>query len=215
MAATYTGYITEVRRLLHDATGVFWSDTELTDYINSARDRIVRDTGCLRYLAPSSAVYNVETLNLTSLTLPAYAQSILDVLNINLYWGNSRIPLRYLAWTDFNSQLRYWQNYTGRPVGFSLYGPNIVYFGPVPDQTYQIELDTIVLPVALTSDSQTESIPAPYTTCVKFYAAYLAKYKEQSYGEAEIFKAEYTKQAQAAIASSMTRRLPTAFSQPY
>lgn len=213
--ATITGYVAEVRRLLHDATGVFWSDPELVDYINGARDRVVRDSGCLRYLAPSAATYNVETLNLTTVTLPSYGQSILDVLNINLYWGNSRIPLRYLAWTDFNAQLRYWQNYTGRPVGFSLYGLNTIYFGPVPDQTYVIELDTIVLPVALTSDSQSEPIPAPYTSPVAFYAAYKAKYKEQSYGEAEIFKAEYMKQVQAAIASSMTRRLPTAFSQPY
>ena len=213
--ATFSGYIAEVRRLLHDATGVFWTDTELTDYINSARERVVRDSGCLRYLAPSSATYNVETLALSSITLPSYGQSILDVLNINLYWGNSRIPLRYLAWTDFNSQLRYWQNYTGRPVGFSLYGMNTIYFGPVPDQTYQIELDCIVLPVALTSDAQTEPILSPFTGPVKFYAAYLAKYKEQSYGEAEIYKAEYIKQMQAAIASTMTRRMPTAFSQPY
>ncbi len=215
MAATFTGYIAEVRRLLHDATGVFWSDTELTDYINSARDRIVRDTGCLRYLASSTATYNQETLDLTTITLPSYGASILDVLNLNLYWGNTRIPLRYLAWTDFNAQLRFWQNYTGRPIGFSLYGLNTIYFGPVPDQNYQIELDTIVLPIALLSDSQTEPIPSPYTSPVKFYAAYLAKYKEQSYGEAEIFKAEYEKQARSVIASSMTRRMPTPFSQPY
>jgi len=213
--ATLSGYITEVRRLLHDATGVFWTDTELTDYINDARNRIVRDTGCLRYLETSAATINVETLDLTTLTLPSYAESILDVLNINLFWGNTRIPLRYLAWTDFNAQLRFWQNYTGRPIAFSLYGLTTVYFGPIPDQTYVIEIDAVVLPSALTSNSQNEQIPAPYTSPVKFYAAYLAKYKEQSYGEAEIFKVEYEKQARSVIASSMTRRLPTVFSSPY
>ena len=35
----------------------------------------------------------------------------LDILNVNIYWGNSRIPLRYLPWSNFNAQLRYWQNY--------------------------------------------------------------------------------------------------------
>ena len=80
--ATLSGYITEVRRLLHDATGVFWTDAELTDYINDARNRIVRDTGCLRYLAPSSVTTNVETLKVSSLSLPAYEDSILDVLNV-------------------------------------------------------------------------------------------------------------------------------------
>jgi len=48
--ATLNSYITEVRRLLHDANGNFYSDSELTDYINGARDRVARDTGCLRKL---------------------------------------------------------------------------------------------------------------------------------------------------------------------
>ena len=46
--ATLSSYITEVQRLLHDANSVFWSTSELTDYINAARERVVRDTGCLR-----------------------------------------------------------------------------------------------------------------------------------------------------------------------
>jgi len=46
--ATLSSYITDVQRLLHDANSVFWSTTELTDYINQARERVVRDTGCLR-----------------------------------------------------------------------------------------------------------------------------------------------------------------------
>ena len=48
MAQTLQGYITEVRRLLHDANGNFYSNSQLTDYINAARERLVRDTGCLR-----------------------------------------------------------------------------------------------------------------------------------------------------------------------
>ena len=97
-------------------------------------------------------------------------------------------------------------------MAFTRYGQNEIYFGPVPDQVYVIEVDTILLPVPLTSDSQTEVILEPYTSPVAFYAAYKAKYKEQSYGEAEIFNAEYKKQLLAAINSSFTRRLPTPYS---
>ena len=48
--ATLSSYLTEVQRLLHDANSVFWSTQELTDYINDARERVARDTGCLRTL---------------------------------------------------------------------------------------------------------------------------------------------------------------------
>jgi hypothetical protein len=49
-------------------------------------------------------------------------------------------PLRYMPWTLFNAQLRYWQNYIGRPVAFSVYGQQQIYIGPVPDQSYLMEV---------------------------------------------------------------------------
>ena len=277
--ATLSSYITEVQRLLHDANAVFWSNSELTDYINEARERVVRDTGCLRTLQVTATpisntgvvaipwsnglvvtagqfvfsnvfIYQVitgGTLNTAAapypssgnvfppsgtftngtatlqysgpaeiITLAALPNGIqtLDVLNVTLYWGNSRIPLRYLPWSQFNSQLRYWQNYVGRPICFSTYGQGQLYIAPVPDQSYSIEVDTVILPTALTltNPSVVDSIVDPYTTPVAFYAAYKAKYKEQSYGEAEIYKQEYAKHVQAVLNSTYTRRIPDPYS---
>ena len=67
--ATLSTYITEVRRLLHDANANFYTDSQLTDYINSARERVVRDTGCLRTIqivqtpakVPASSALNSVT----------------------------------------------------------------------------------------------------------------------------------------------------------
>jgi hypothetical protein len=280
--ATLASYLTEVRRLLHDANGVFWSDQELTDDINSARERTVRDTGCLRNLqitqTPLSStgvgaipwtagatvstgdfvfsgifIYQVTTGGVLSATVPIWPTGTqpyppstpftdgtatltydspceiislaalpggvqtLDVLNLTIFWGNSRIPLRYLPWTNFNAQLRYWQNYTGRPVCFSMYGQGQIYIGPVPDQVYPCEIDTVILPnpLSLSATTQVDQIVDPYTTPVAFYAAYKAKYKEQSYGEAEIYKQEYAKNIQAALNSTYTRRIPDPYSNPY
>ena len=277
--ATLSSYITEVQRLLHDANAVFWSNSELTDYINEARERVVRDTGCLRTLQVTATpisntgvvaipwsnglvvtagqfvfsnvfIYQVitgGTLNTAAapypssgnvfppsgtftngtatlqysgpaeiITLAALPNGIqtLDVLNVTLYWGNSRIPLRYLPWSQFNSQLRYWQNYVGRPICFSTYGQGQLYIAPVPDQSYSIEVDTVILPTALTltNPSVVDSIVDPYTTPVAFYAAYKAKYKEQSYGEAEIYKQEYAQHVQAVLNSTYTRRIPDPYS---
>ena len=202
-------YITECRRLLHDANGNFYTDSELTDYINAARQRLVRDTGCLRSLQSSSVTQGQEVISAAS--LPG-GTNTLDVIGINLIWGNTRVYLAYMSWTEFNAKLRYWQNFQGRPVAFSMYGQSSIYLGPVPDQTYSIELDTIVMPAALTQASPTETIPEPYTQPVAFYACHKAKYKEQAYGESEIFKQEYTNQVRAVLSSVFTRRMSTPYS---
>jgi hypothetical protein len=201
-------YITECRRLLHDANGNFYTDSELTDYINQGRTRMVRDTGCLRTYQTSSVVANQEVL-LTS-SLPS-GSNTLDIINFNLIWGNTRIALQYMAFTDFNARLRYYQNYTGRPIAYSMYGQTSIYLGPIPDQTYSVELDTVVMPTALTSSSPTETIPDPYTTPVAFYACYKAKHKEQAYGESEIFNQEYKNQVRAVLSSVFTRRITTPY----
>ena len=280
--ATLSSYITDVRRLLHDANANFWTNQELTDYINEARERVVRDTGCLRTLqisntplAPDGTAAIIWSANLavttgqyifsnifiyqitadgnlgdtpplyptsgsnfppsTSFTngtatllyvqnaeiipfssLPNGSQT-LDVLNLTIYWGNSRIPLRYLPWTNFNAQLRYWQNYVGRPVCFSTYGQSQIYISPIPDQSYSMELDTVILPTALLLSNSTavDPINDPYTNPVPFYAAYKAKYKEQSYGESEIFLQQYNRQTQSVLNSVFTRRIPDPYSSPY
>ena len=274
--------------MLHDANGNFYSDSQLTDYINSARERVVRDTGCLRTIqvtqvpapvpqastvggitptnpiawAASTAyplntflfsniyVYQITTAGTTDAMAPAYpqgntnypptteffngtcgltyvgnceqipystlpqGQNTLDIVNINLYWGNSRVPLDYLAWSDFNARLRFWQNYIGRPVAYSVYGQNTIYIGPIPDQSYQVEIDTVILPTPLSLNASTtpDQIQDPYTSAPKFYAAYLAKYYEQSFGEAEIYKQEYVKQATSILNSVYTRRIPSVYS---
>jgi hypothetical protein len=205
-------YITECRRLLHDATGAFYSDQELTDDINIARNRLVRDTGCLRELQTGAAILNQEVYSLDDLP---YGSNTYDVLNINLYWGNTRVPMRYMPWTQFNAELRFWQNYVGRPIAFSMYGQRKYYLSPVPDQNYVTELDTIIAPNDLVDDSSIEQIPLEFTGPVAFYACHQAKYKEQAFGESEIFKQEYIKKVQNVLATVYTRRLPNPYSTPY
>jgi hypothetical protein len=116
-----------------------------------------------------------------------------------------------------NARLRFWQNYIGRPVAFSVYGQNTIYIGPIPDQVYQLEIDTVILPqdLVLTSPQTPDEIQDPYTSAPKFYAAYLAKYYEQSFGEAEIYKQEYINQARNILNTTFTRRVPSVYSSPY
>ena len=205
-------YITDCRRLLHDATGAFYSDSELTDYINDARYRMARDTGCLRQLQSDTAIANQEVYTFSTL---ANGANTFDVLNINLYWGNTRVPLQYLPWTNFNAQLRFWQNYVGRPIAFSMYGQSSYYIAPVPQENYAIELDTVVIPNTLVSNNTVEQIPGTFTSPIPYYACHIAKFKEQSFGESEIFHQQYIQKMQNVIATSYTRRMPSPYSTVY
>lgn len=282
MPATLQSYITEVRYLLHDANANFYTNDQLTDYINAARERVVRDTGCLRtiqttqipctpvaggvdpviwqagltvstndYVFNNIFIYQVTSGGVLGDTAPPYPAGTsayppstpfadgtamlqyvgaceivnyaalpqglltLDVLNVNLYWGNSRIPLRYLPWTQFNAQLRYWQNYIGTPIAFSTYGQGQLYIGPVPDQVYTVDLDTVILPTEMTSLGDTDTIVDPYTTVVKYYAAHQAKFYEQSFGESELYLQHYKQKTQAVLVSTYTRRIPDPYNNPY
>lgn len=208
MATTLAGYIIETRRLLHDVNANFWTNAELTDYINDGRNHLVQDTGCNRVLQSHTVSATAETIDFSA--LPEGVNTI-DVLTVNLFFGNTRVPLYYLAWTNFNAQLRFYQNNSGRPIAFSMYGPKKIFIGPKPDQAYLMEFDTVVLKPPLTEASPNETLPTPFTEAVPFYAAYLAKYQEQSYGEAEIFKQEYQKHVIQALNTTFTRRLPTPY----
>lgn len=213
MATTLSDYITDTRRLLHDATGNFYSDQQLTDYINDARQRLVRDTSCLREYQTTTANLNQEVYTY-DVDLPK-GDRTLDIVNINLIWGNTRIPMRQMSFTQLNAELRFWQNYVGRPIAFAPYSQKSFYIAPVPDQEYAMELDTVVMPIPLVAMDDVDEILEPYNNPVAFYAAYKAKYYEQSYGEAEIFKQEYVKQAQAVLTSVFTRRMPNPYSSPF
>ena len=133
------------------------------------------------------------------------------MLNLTILWGGMRVPLNYMPYTEFNLKMRNWVSYQGRPVVFTVYGNNTVYVGPIPDQTYSSEWDTVVAPATLSNYTDQDTISFPFTDPVQYYAAHLAKFKEQSYEEAEKFLSAYKMKIGEAVRSSFTRRI----SQPF
>ena len=281
MAITLSSYITSCRRLLHDAQANFWSDQELTDYINEARNRVSVDTGCTRSL--QSIILNVqtcsgtangtntitgvtpspdqtwigssiqgsgltgivssnpiiETVTGTTITMSGTATagtvtftyyqeaypftsvptpsgtSIVDIANISCIWGNTRYVLQYKPWSEYNALMRSYVAFQQRPVMFSIYGQNTVFIGPIVDQQYVTEWDCVITPAEFSTSipaaSQTETITYPYTEPVVYYACYLAKIKDSSWDEAQVFKQEYFDKVKHAIAASGMRRLPNVY----
>ena len=224
-APKMSDYLVATRRLLHDASGQFYSDNELQDYINEARVRIVRDTGCYRKLQ-SIALTAGKEIYTFSTDFPLGLDTI-DVMGLSVIWGQTRIACSYLAWGEFQVRVRAWTNQLGQPSVFSTYGQTSMYVGYVPDQTYTAEADTVVAPpnlVPLTGGGSTnaigvgsasitsEIIPIPFTSPVPFFAAHLAKFKEQSWADSDSYLKKYTEEAQRALGSSFTRRVRNPYS---
>ena len=55
-------YITQVRSLIHDSAGTDWTDAELTNHINNARQTVAMDMACVRTLYTGlDCILNQET----------------------------------------------------------------------------------------------------------------------------------------------------------
>jgi hypothetical protein len=184
-------YRTRVRRLLNDAQANYWTNPELNDYINEAREKTAIDTACVRSFQLGTLLTNIDKYLFRDI-VPNGAKTI-DILGIQPHFGNTRYSLRYYEYTYFTAFYRPWTNYRQLPVAFSIYGPNVLYVAPAPNVDYvDTEFDTAIIPDNLTNDNSADTIPEPYSDAVKYYAARLAKLRMQQYEEALAFDKLYT-----------------------
>ena len=146
-----------------------------------------------------------------SATAQVFNFNTLDVMNVTVLWGSERVILNRMAFTQLQATVRSWLGYTQRPGYLSSYGQNTWYIGPIPDQTYTSEWDTIVTPTALVNTTDISVIGYPFNECVAYYAAHICKFQEQSYAESDKFLEVYTRKMMYARRSVMMRMLPSAY----
>lgn len=144
------------------------------------------------------------TLQIGAIDLNTY-----DVLDVHVYWGNERYRLTWRPWSTFSQNMRAWVGMQQRPAQWAVYGDNRFYVGPLPDQAYKVDLDTVVLPADISS-SIVDPISPAYQDPIKFYAAHLAKINQQMYGEAATFKKLYFDNL-ADKSSAYVRRVPNPY----
>lgn len=204
-------YQTAVRRLLNDAQRNYWGDPELTDYINEARRAVATQTLCVRQFQPGNLVAGQEQYQFSDVgvAMPQGAQ-VVDIVNITVVFGMTRYPLGYLPFTQLSAFFRVWKNYQRLPAAFSIYNAREFWVAYMPDQNYETEYDTAILPLNLANDNSPDTIPPPYDEAVKFYAAFLARLKLQQYKEAEAQKKFYTDRV-TELGAMPPRRIPYVF----
>jgi hypothetical protein len=134
----------------------------------------------------------------------------MDVLNITVLWGTQRIVLERWPFTRFQAYMRTW-TVPGQPRVCASYGQASWYIGPVPDQQYQSEWDSIITPDDLVNLTDVSPVRYPYSDTIPFYSTHIAKFKEQSLNEADFWLTLYQRKMQHAIRSAMMRKLPSAY----
>lgn len=209
-----SSYITATRRLLHDSNGTMYSDSELTDGINTGRKKVSLDTYCLRSLQTVNLVAGTETYSVQAAT--SLLTRAIDVMNLTVLWGNQRVPLLQMVWTEFNANMRVWQSFQNMPAAYSKYGGPLgpIYIGPVPNTAYVSEWDVAYVPTDLVDDTTIDPLNYPFSDPVPYYAAYTAKFKQQAYGEAALYQQQYKEKAYWAINSTFSRVLPNVYAYP-
>lgn len=210
MSITCQDYLNDVQRLLHDATYRFWTQAELINYINKARKLTVADTGCTRQSATVNII-SASTLADATYAFSALVSSrqVIDVMNVMVNYGSIGFPpLRYLPY-DTIIRTALWQTQRpGWPSHYTVYGRSVIIL-PWPSKAYASSIfDCVVEPSDLVTTTDVDNdLFHPYSECVGFYAAYLAKLKDQRRQDADEFLLDYHRRKLQAIGTAFTRRL--------
>lgn len=168
-----------MRRLLHDATSSYWTDSDLISYINRAIGQRDRDSGMNRAIAAFNLTVAQPVYPLASLA-PTYPDGslatgkVFDIMGLILAYGNQRYQLAHLAYTDLTLYQPY-VGYSQVPQAFCLYGAKFAMVAPTPNQAYPTTWDCVMVSAPLVGASDEDPLPEPWTDPVPFMACSLAK----------------------------------------
>jgi hypothetical protein len=153
----------------------------------------------------SAPIANISDATGTGAAITVGATNIntYDILQINAIWGTEKYAIQWYPFRQFSAWLRPFipSAYQRQPAAWAVYGDNTFFIGPVPDQSYQMELDSIILPTPFaTADTTTvDAIPVRDQDPIQFYAAYLARKNVQDYGAAQMFMDDYTRRMREVV----------------
>lgn len=185
-----TAYITQTQRLLNDEAAQFYQTSDLTAFINIARNTIATQTDCLVSNGSLATVNGQQTYGLAALTPPAGLQNAINVRSIISVIAGVGAKLESRPWAWF---LNYELNgpaysATGTPTVWSMQNLGSMgnlWFSPTPNGTVLMNVEASWIPVALTTDATPENLSYPWTDAVPYFAAYLAYTNAQRQTDAQ------------------------------
>lgn len=183
-----TTYQTQVNQLLiyPVAPGPLYSTSDLTLWINRARQQLAGESESIRVLGTIATVANTQAYNFSGINVAGVSgvASALHVRSIRAAVGSGWSRLRVRNWEWFESyELNTATPASDFPAVWAQYAQGAAgsfYLSPIPDQIYNLICDCVCLPIPLVDDTTPEAIPALWQDAVAYYAAYLAMLSAQS-----------------------------------
>lgn len=191
-------YLQQTQLLLNNPSASIYPTANLTSYINTARSQLAGEGECIRAigtLATASAT-QVYAFSAITLTTGVGLASVLAVRGATVGLANggaARVDPR--PWEWFNAYaLAVGSAVQGQPTTWAQYGQGgagTVYLDPTPLAAYSLKLDCVCLPITLSSSSDPEALPYPWTDAVPYFAAYLALLNAQRLQDADSMLGRY------------------------
>jgi len=184
-------YLQMTADLLHvssaDSYGYWWQ-AKLTRFINKGMQRRDLLTGGVRALVTVTLTVGIDAYTFTN---TAGLENAFDVNSITLIYGNQRVLLGQVAFTELTRDQRTWTNWQSVPIKWAKLNPYTVYVGPAPSQAYSTIWDVSSYTTPLAALTDTDPLPYPYTEPIPYWAARLAKIDERQYEEANAFEEQF------------------------
>lgn len=122
-------------------------------------------------------IYPYSLVNST-VQLTRGVSKILKVLQVAVSNGSTKPVLYQLNWQDYQAQCNVYPQQYGNVAIWAQqsFGENgSIYLYPIPSQAWEMDWDTVCLPldITLSSTAADDAIPYPWSEAVPYYAAYL------------------------------------------
>lgn len=181
-----TSYQQKTQLLLNDVKIEKFNLFDLRTYINFGRGQIAGDGECIRNFATLALSQGTRVYSFSSIILSSPSTGIQGVFKVRQALvqqgsGDAGTGSVWLHPRSFEWITLYGLNQVvpteAIPTRWAQYGQGVtgsLYFDPVPDTGYTVNLDCVCYPSDLVDDTSTEVIPYPWTDVVPFYAAWYA-----------------------------------------
>jgi hypothetical protein len=187
MLATIAEIITSVRYQINEATASFWSDAEITTYVNEAQEILATETKCLsKYYS-----HTLLTADIVNTREVRFYSDFVALDDGGIIYDDK--PLEQISLNALNEHFSDWRTTTGTPTRFYLRSDYIGFFPPPSAgsvvEYYGIERATELSgsTVPLSSDYRTVS----FRRYLRDYAIAMCWYKKSEDIKGDRFMARF------------------------